>query len=78
MPGEGVVSLGNALLSAGASNVCVALWDVDDRAAQQLMQRFYGRLRAGLGHAEALAAAQGEMLETEFWHPIDWAWAVLA
>ena len=78
VPGEGVVSLGNALLSAGASNVCVALWDVDDRAAQQLMQRFYGRLRAGLGHAEALAAAQGEMLETEFWHPIDWAWAVLA
>lgn len=78
IPGEGVLSLGNALLSAGARNVCVALWDVDDKAAQHLMRRFYSGLRAGRGHADALATAQKNMLDTDFWHPIDWAWAVLA
>ena len=77
LAGEGVLSLGNALMSAGALHVCVALWDVVDAAAAELMLRFYEGLRAGASPARALAAAQTALLETRFSHPFHWAWAVL-
>jgi tetratricopeptide (TPR) repeat protein len=77
LAGEGVLSLGNALMSAGAHHVCVALWDVEDEAAAELMLRFYEGLRAGEPPANALAAAQTSLLETQFAHPFHWAWAVL-
>ena len=77
LAGEGVLSLGNALLSAGAHHVCVALWEVLDEAASELMLRFYEGLRAGATPARALAAAQTSLLNTRFAHPFHWAWAVL-
>ncbi|MBX2963114.1 MAG: CHAT domain-containing protein [Cyclobacteriaceae bacterium] len=42
-PGEGVYGLRLALSAAGASNVMMSLWKVDDFVTQQLMVAFYTR-----------------------------------
>ncbi len=53
----------------------VSLWDVDDRAAAELMTRFYRHLLLeGRGPADALRHAQGELRnDTEWRSPAHWA-----
>lgn len=52
--GEGYVGLANAFMQAGANNVLVSLWKVDDEATALLMTRFYRNLT---GMAEPDAAS---------------------
>jgi CHAT domain-containing protein len=75
--GEGVISLGYALLAAGARHACVALWSVTDDAAPELMQHFYRALGAGLAPDLALARAQRETAQRRWRHPFYWAWPLL-
>lgn len=56
--GEGLVGLARAFRLAGARNLVVSLWKVDDAATADLMLDFYRRLRTGLAAAEALRAAK--------------------
>jgi CHAT domain-containing protein len=57
--GEGVFGLQRAFVMAGARCVAASLWQVDDRATQILMERFYDNLwRKKLGKLEALRQAQ--------------------
>lgn len=60
--GEGVVGLTRAFFCAGARSVVASLWSVSDASTARLMTRFYVHLRAGRSKAEALRAAQVEMI----------------
>lgn len=77
--GEGLVGLTQAFLHAGAQQLVVSLWDVDDRATEELMKRFYTALLAeGRPPAEALRQAQISLKSEERWHaPYYWAGFVL-
>ena len=60
--GEGLLGLARAFRIAGAHNLVVSLWPVDDDATADFMLSFYDRLAAGDAPAEALAAAKRAML----------------
>ena len=73
--GEGLVGLADAFFAAGARQLVVSLWDVDDRATAALMTRFYRHLLLHQrGPAAALHHAQAELRhETEWRSPSHWA-----
>jgi CHAT domain-containing protein len=79
LPGEGLVSLTRAFLYAGAAGVVATLWDVDDRATSELMQRFYdGLLVRKLPPGKSLREAQNLMRADARWrHPYYWAGVTL-
>nr|MDP9121254.1 CHAT domain-containing protein [Acidobacteriota bacterium] len=60
--GEGIIGLTRAFQFAGARSVLASLWQVEDRATAELMERFYRHLRAGTPKDLALRAAQLELL----------------
>jgi len=78
-PGDETIGLARALLYAGAHSVLHTLWRVDDRTTAELMDGFYTRLRAGQARAQALRAAQLDVLEggSARTHPFFWASLVL-
>lgn len=79
VPGEGVLGLTHAFLSAGARGVLVTLWQVRDRSAARFMDAFYRRLRQGDPPAEALRLARRSFVQaggTDA-HPARWAPYVL-
>ncbi len=75
VPGEGVLGLARAFLYAGASQVLVSLWDVDDEATARFMELFYrALLRTGDAPGRALQAAQGALRADPRWSaPQYWA-----
>ena len=77
--GEGLVGLTRGFMYAGARRVVVSLWNVNDKATAELMQRFYrGMLREKLTPAAALRKAQVELAQHPQWHsPYYWAAFVL-
>ncbi len=77
--GEGLLGLTQSFFYAGATRVLVSLWNVNDMATAELMERFYRRmLQDGLEPAQALRAAQLSMLAGEEWQaPYYWAGFVL-
>jgi CHAT domain-containing protein len=60
---EGVMNLARLFLVAGAKSVVASLWDADDRSTATLMAHFYRQIAGGKTVAEALRAAQIEMLK---------------
>ena len=77
--GEGLMGLSRSFLYAGASQVLASLWDVDDQATAELMERFYGALlRDGEAPARALQTAQRSLRRNPRWAaPHYWAGFVL-
>jgi CHAT domain-containing protein/tetratricopeptide (TPR) repeat protein len=76
--GEGLEGLSRAFFYAGASAVMMSLWEVDDRAGAQLMERFYGFLQKGTPIAEALRKAKLEMISgKEAAHPYYWGGIII-
>jgi CHAT domain-containing protein len=73
--GEGLVGLTRGFMYAGARRVLVSLWNVNDKATAELMQRFYRRmLRDNQSPAAALRLAQVEMWQQKQWQsPYYWA-----
>ena len=72
--GEGVYGLRRALVIAGAESQLGSLWKVSDEATRELMTRYYERLIAGEGRAEALRRVQLEMIQDRaLRHPFYWA-----
>jgi CHAT domain-containing protein/Tfp pilus assembly protein PilF len=77
--GEGLIGLTRSFMYAGAARVVVSLWSVRDESTAQLMVSFYrGMIKEGKRPAEALRAAQIEMLKSDRWSaPHFWAAFVL-
>ena len=72
--GDEIIGLSRAFLFAGSPSVIATLWPVDDQASSRLMAAFYRRLRAGATAAEALRAAQRELIaSSEHAAPYYWA-----
>lgn len=72
--GDEIVGLTRAFLTAGTPAVITTLWSVEDDASSVLMVAFYRHLQAGSTNAEALRAAQMEVLAQERWQsPYYWA-----
>jgi len=66
--GEGLVGLTRGFFSAGARQVVVSLWPVEDRATAELMRRFYG---AVFGRQRPPAAALREA-QIAMWRDQGW------
>jgi CHAT domain-containing protein len=58
--GEGVFGLQRSFMQAGARNVLISLWKVDDEATRDLMISFYQYLALGNSLHEALRKAQSD------------------
>jgi CHAT domain-containing protein len=76
--GEGLIGLTRGFLNAGAQSLVVSLWQVDDRATAELMERFYRHMlgKNRLSAAAALREAKLEMKQ-ENYEPYFWAGFVL-
>jgi CHAT domain-containing protein len=70
--GEGVLGLAAAFFVSGTRAVVASIWQVDDRATAELMERMYTHLAAGEPIAHALRMAQLD-LRKERSHPFYWA-----
>lgn len=77
--GEGLVGITRGFMYAGAERVVASLWQVDDLATSELMERFYrGMLKDSQRPAAALRSAQLEMMKQRRWaSPYFWAAFVL-
>lgn len=76
--GEGLLGLRRAFELAGAKTVVSSLWSVQDDSTARLMQSFYENLWLGkMGRADALRAAQLEMLarnRAQYHDPLPSTW----
>ncbi len=78
--GEGILGLTRAFFYAGARNITVSLWDVNDSATATLMAAFYRNLKRGLPKSLALREAKLSLLHGDdiTWrHPYYWGAFVL-
>ena len=78
MKSEGMLGFTRGFIYAGARNILVSLWKVDDRRTGELMVDFYRRSLAGAGYAEALRGAKLAMLRNpKTAKPLFWSGFVL-
>jgi len=75
--GEGMIGLTRGFLFAGAQNLLVSLWRVDDPATAHLMIDFYGKMLDGMNKPESLRQAKLSMIHhpeaAHFARPYYWA-----
>jgi CHAT domain-containing protein len=74
--GDEQLGLGRAFLAAGATSLVISLWSVEDNATNKLMRLFYQHLLDGENKAQALRAAQYQLLQDtseHYTHPYFWA-----
>lgn len=72
--GEGIMGLSRAFQYAGAQNLLISLWEVDDRSTEQLMINFYKQKEQKKHPAEALRQAKLSMINnSQYKHPKYWA-----
>jgi CHAT domain-containing protein len=74
--GEGVFGLQRSFMQAGARNVLISLWKVDDQATRDLMIKFYQYLVQGKSLHDSLRKAQSD-LASDVGNPSLWGGFVL-
>jgi CHAT domain-containing protein len=74
--GEGVYGLQRALRIAGAQNIILSLWDVDDAVGSIFMKTFYEKWLGGMSKSDAFRFAQLEVKKSNP-QPFYWAGFVL-
>ena len=60
--GEGILGMTRAFFYAGARNLTVSLWNVNDAATAVLVRSFYAQLNRGISKPEALRQAKLHLL----------------
>jgi CHAT domain-containing protein/Tfp pilus assembly protein PilF len=75
--GEGIIGLTRGLLYAGARNLLVSQWNVNDASTAELMTKFYSKILAGQSNRQALREAKLELLNSKFACPHYWSAFVL-
>ena len=76
--GEGMIGFTRAFHYAGASNLVVSMWKVNDQPTANLMIEFYKHFRSGKSYAEALRSAKLELINhPEYAAPRNWAAFIL-
>lgn len=72
--GDGLVGLSRGFMVAGARNVGVSLWAVDDSATAEFMVRMYKKQQQGMTYMAAYRAVKNEFVSEKKWaHPFYWA-----
>ncbi|WP_445664001.1 CHAT domain-containing protein [Fodinibius sp. AD559] len=72
--GEGIIGLSRAFQYAGARNLLVSLWRVNDRSTAQLMRNFYAQHHNDAIMPVSLQKAKQMMIDqAEYAHPKHWA-----
>lgn len=74
--GEGVYGLQRSFMVAGAQNLLMSLWKVNDQATQALMSKFYKNWLINPDKHQALQAAQLELMK-EYQEPYFWGAFIL-
>jgi CHAT domain-containing protein len=72
LAGDEIVGLARGFLGAGAATLVASLWLVQDETTSWMMERWYGRMREGVGRTAALREAQLALRER---HPHPYYWA---
>jgi CHAT domain-containing protein/predicted negative regulator of RcsB-dependent stress response len=75
--GEGIIGLTRGLLYAGARNLMVSQWNVNDASTAELMTKFYSKILSGQSNRQALREAKLELLNSKFACPHYWSAFVL-
>jgi len=73
---DSISGLGKAFIQAGAKDVVMSLWKVDDNMTKELMVDFYKNIKNGLKYNEALKEAKLKMIK-ENKSPYYWAGFIL-
>ncbi|MDZ7360467.1 MAG: CHAT domain-containing protein [candidate division KSB1 bacterium] len=73
--GEGLIGLTRGFLYAGATNLLVSLWQVNDVSTANLMIAFYQNMLEGKSKAAALREAKLRMIEHEVKYARPYYWA---
>ncbi len=69
LPGEGIMSLGKAFQYAGAENVLMNLWVIDDEVTSEINSLFFEQLKEGDSYPKALQNARLRYLKQSSNHP---------
>ncbi|MEL6133759.1 MAG: CHAT domain-containing protein, partial [Bacteroidota bacterium] len=72
--GEGIMSLARAFKYAGCENIVMSLWQANDEATAEIMERFFELIRAGVPQAEALQRAKFDYLQQQDAHTYPHYW----
>lgn len=76
--GEGMIGFTRAFTYAGASNLMVSMWKVNDQPTANLMIQFYKNVKDGHSYSESLQMAKVELInQPQFAAPRHWAAFVL-
>lgn len=76
--GQGLVGLSRAFIAAGAKNVGVTLWSVNDEATTEFMLRIYKKVKRGMSFSAAYQKVKNEFRNDEYYsHPYYWAAFIL-
>lgn len=72
--GEGIEGLNRAFFFAGTSSVLMSLWQVNDQATSQLMERFYSHLKSSKSITGSIRKTKLELIQDKtLSHPYYWA-----
>jgi len=74
---DSVSGLSKAFIQAGAKDIVMSLWSVNDQATKELMSSFYKQMQTQPNYATALKQAKLKMIEQGM-HPFFWAPFVLS
>ncbi|MBV6506120.1 MAG: Photosystem I assembly protein Ycf3 [Syntrophorhabdaceae bacterium] len=67
--GEGLLGLSRGFIYAGAKNLLVSLWQVNDASTAKLMREFYAAMLAGQSKAAALRQAKQHLINSRTANP---------